>query len=50
MNSKTIRPTIRLKASFHSELVKLLDEKGINFQELNSKLLENWVEQNKRSC
>lgn len=41
-----VRPTIRIDREFNEQLRKALDDKGLTFQELSVKLLEEWLERN----
>ncbi len=41
-----VRPTIRIDREFNDHLRKALDNKGLTFQELSVKLLEEWLEEN----
>lgn len=44
--SDIVRPTVRLDKEFNEQLRKVLDDKGLTFQELSVKLLEEWLEKN----
>lgn len=41
------RPTVRIDREFDKKLKIAMIQKGISFQELATKLLENWYEENK---
>ncbi len=41
-----VRPTIRIDREFNERLRKVLDDRGLTFQELSVKLLEEWLEKN----
>lgn len=42
-----IRPTIRINKKWYEELKVAIDKQGTTFQELTTKLLEDWYEQKK---